>query len=157
MHRRFGWGLARAAASLVCLGMISACWGGVPESVGNHDGNLSPCPGTPNCVHTGLRYPQGTKGLYLDTSVRWGDVVPGLRAIVEAMPRTTIISETENYLHAEVRSRVFRFVDDLELLVLPDRELVVRSASRVGNSDFGVNAERVEQLRAALVEAGLLR
>jgi uncharacterized protein (DUF1499 family) len=54
------------------------------------------------------------------------------------------------------RSRLFRFIDDLELLLAEDRELVVRSASRLGSGDLGVNARRLERLRAALGEAGLL-
>ena len=75
----------------------------------------------------------------------------------EGIPRSRIITETEQYLHVEVRSKVFRFVDDLELLLAPDRELIVRSASRVGRGDFGVNAARVAGLRRLLDEAGLLR
>jgi uncharacterized protein (DUF1499 family) len=83
--------------------------------------------------------------------------MPRIREAVESMPRTKVIAADDSYVHAEVRSRIFRFVDDLELLILPDRELVVRSASRVGRSDLGVNAARVEELRRLLAEADLLR
>ena len=72
------------------------------------------------------------------------------------MPRLTIVSVSERYIHAVERSRLFRFIDDLELLLAEDRELVVRSASRLGSGDLGVNARRLERLRAALGEAGLL-
>jgi len=61
------------------------------------------------------------------------------------------------YLHAEFRSAVFGFVDDVEFYVSPPGTLQVRSASRTGYSDFGVNRERVETLRArftATAEAG---
>jgi uncharacterized protein (DUF1499 family) len=77
------------------------------------------------------------------------------RRAVEALPRTTVVRADERYLHAEVRSRLFRFVDDLELLLAEDgRRIDVRSASRVGHSDLGVNRRRVEALRQALREAG---
>ncbi len=79
-----------------------------------------------------------------------------IRTVVESMPRTTVVEQRGAYLHAEARTLVFRFVDDLELL-LTDDELVVRSASRVGRSDLGVNARRVEALRERLEEAGLVR
>ena len=59
-----------------------------------------------------------------------------------------IITASETYLHAEFRSLIFRFVDDLELLVDPVAGVIdVRSASRLGRSDFGVNRRRVEELR----------
>lgn len=83
--------------------------------------------------------------------------MPVVRAVVDSMPRTTVVKVDDRYLHAEARSRVFRFVDDLEVLVNPAGELVVRSASRIGRSDFGVNAARVEELRQRLTEAGILR
>ncbi len=85
------------------------------------------------------------------------ELPPRLEEVVQAMPRTRIITSNDSYIHAEVRSRVFRFIDDLELLIMPDRELVVRSASRVGVSDGGVNARRVEDLRERLLEADLIR
>jgi len=53
------------------------------------------------------------------------------------------------YLHATFTSRLFRFVDDLEVRVT-DGALAVRSASRVGHSDLGANRARVEALRARL-------
>jgi len=66
------------------------------------------------------------------------------------MSRVRIVTAGETYLHAEFTSAVFRFVDDVEFL-LDDAEKVVhvRSASRVGHSDLGVNRKRVEALREA--------
>jgi len=136
---------------------MSGCWGGVPDTVGVRNGQLAPCPPTPNCVHTGLRHPDGTSSIYLDGTVPRHEVMGRIRSVIEAIPRTTVVTEGPDYLHAEVRSRVFRFVDDLEVLIMPDGEVVVRSASRVGKGDLGVNAARVEELRASMVEAGLIR
>ena len=73
------------------------------------------------------------------------------RDAVAALPRTQIVSDTGSYLHAEWTSETFGFVDDLELQLQPDRsQIAVRSASRIGYSDLGVNRRRVEQLREAL-------
>ena len=80
-----------------------------------------------------------------------------MRDAVAAMPRTTIVEERQGYLHAECTSRIFRFVDDLELLRSETGDRVdVRSASRVGYGDWGVNRARVESLREALVAAGAI-
>ena len=67
-------------------------------------------------------------------------------------PRTTIVEKSDTYIHVEARSRIFRFVDDVDF-VLDVRESVihVRSASRVGHGDLGVNRRRVEQIRSALL------
>jgi len=73
------------------------------------------------------------------------------RSAVLSLPRTQIVSESDGYLHAECRSAVFGFVDDLELHLRPQSDsIAVRSASRLGYRDFGVNRKRVENLRAAI-------
>jgi len=61
----------------------------------------------------------------------------------------TFVVEEEHYWRIEFRSRVFKFVDDVELLFDRQNKLIqVRSASRVGHSDFGVNRKRVERIRS---------
>ncbi len=138
----------------LCAALAAGCGAPPPATLGVDDGDLAPCPASPNCVHTGHRHPDGTPPLYLqpEGETRWDDV----RTVVEAMPRVTVVSVSERYIHAEERSRLFRFIDDLELLWAEDNELVVRSASRLGHGDLGVNGRRVERLRATLSEAGLL-
>jgi uncharacterized protein (DUF1499 family) len=71
-----------------------------------------------------------------------------LRGILEAYPRTTIVQEGPASLKAECRSRIFRFVDDVDL-VLDDQAKAIhfRSASRLGRRDFGVNRQRMEEIR----------
>ncbi len=147
--------LAEAVVGITLCGVLSAgCGAPPPATLGVEDGDLAPCPTSPNCVHTGHRHPDGTRPLHVrtDGESSWDSV----RTVVEAMPRLTVVSASEGYLHAEERSRLFRFIDDMELLVTEDGELVVRSASRLGQGDLGVNGRRVERLRAALAEAGLL-
>jgi uncharacterized protein (DUF1499 family) len=78
------------------------------------------------------------------------------RSAVLSLPRTEIVSESDDYLHAECRSAMFGFVDDLELHLRPQSgSIAVRSASRLGYRDFGVNRKRVESLRAALADSGV--
>ncbi len=74
-----------------------------------------------------------------------------------SLPRVRIVEQTPRYLHAEARSRVFGFVDDLEFELHPDaRRIGVRSAARAGYWDFGVNRRRVERLRRRLARAGMV-
>ncbi len=71
--------------------------------------------------------------------------------VVNASPRTQIIDKQPGYLYAEFTSRVLRFVDDVEFLLdEPGRVIHVRSASRLGRLDFGVNRERIETIRTEL-------
>ncbi len=80
-----------------------------------------------------------------------------LQEVLAAEKRTTVITVGERYLHAEVRSAVFRFVDDIEFHLRPAEGLIaVRSASRLGRSDFGVNRDRVEAIRARLQSRGVI-
>jgi len=142
---------------MIPIVLLVACGGSLPDTLGERNGTLAPCPGTPNCVHTGLRHPDGTRGIYLLGSLGRSELMPRTQAVVETIPRVTIVTATDNYLHAEVRSRIFRFIDDLEIVIAVDRELIVRSASRVGRGDLGVNGRRVEWLRTELQKAGLIR
>jgi uncharacterized protein (DUF1499 family) len=64
------------------------------------------------------------------------------------MPQAVIVTDDGNYIHAEFTSRLMGFVDDVEFLADPASDQVhVRSASRLGHSDLGVNGERVKMIR----------
>lgn len=123
-----------------------------PDNLGAQDGRLATCGRRLNCVCS-----QGDPGdarRYVAPIPFKGDAMAALsaaRKAVEGMRRATVIRQEGNYLHAEFRSRLLGFVDDLEL-VLDARAgvLHVRSASRLGRRDFNVNRERVEALRARL-------
>ena len=70
------------------------------------------------------------------------------------MPRTKLVAESRHYLHYEFRSFLFRFVDDVELLVDQENAAIqFRSASRLGYSDFGVNRQRMEEIRRRFLDA----
>lgn len=112
---------------------------------------LAPCPDSPNCVSS--LAPDSDREHYIAPFSFSGDPAAAwqrLRTAVLAEKRVTIVQESKGYLHAEMRSLIFRFVDDIEFSLAADAGLInVRSASRVGYSDFGVNRKRVERIRAA--------
>ena len=113
-----------------------------PAGLGVTDGKLAPCSRKPNCV-SDQAADDGHRIAPLP------DAWDALQALLASEPRTTIVERTANYLHAEARSALFGFVDDVEFL-RGDGKIHVRSASRVGTSDLGVNRKRIEFLRSRL-------
>jgi len=138
-----------AAILFGCM-LLVCCANGSPAkpkaaAAGTH--RLAPCPNTPNCVSSTapneehyvppLRY-TGNK----DAAYRT------LAALIVSYPRARIVAKDANYLRAEFRSALFRFVDDVEFVFSPDQPMIdVRSASRVGYSDLGANRRRIEDIR----------
>lgn len=116
-------------------------------------GRLAPCPRTPNCVST--QAPAGSK--HMDPIPYTGPLAPARAKLLEVLhrhPRTRIVSEEADYLKAECRSEIFRFVDDVEFVFDDDaKHIHFRSASRLGRKDFGVNRKRMEEIAAAFRDA----
>ncbi len=78
-----------------------------------------------------------------------------LRTIIEGTPNTRIVETRPDYLYAEYTSTLIGFVDDVEFYFPPNAKIIhVRSASRLGHSDLGVNRKRVESIRARLAQSG---
>ena len=120
------------------------------ENLPNADGDImqiAPCPKKPNCVSSLDKDPgHGVEPLRHDKLKH--EAVSLLRSIIKSMPRSKIVRSTPQYLRAEFRSAIFGFVDDVELLVGETPGMIhVRSASRVGYWDLGVNRRRVEKIR----------
>ena len=135
---------------------LFSCSGTRPANLGVKDQRLAPCPATPNCVSSDDGAAHEIAAFQL--AVAPGDGWRALHAALAALSRTQIVTATDDYIHAECRSAVFGFVDDLELHLRPAQNVIaVRSASRLGHSDFGVNRKRVEKLRALLRQQGTVR
>ena len=116
-----------------------------PNNLGVSDGKLAACPGSPNCVNSQSDDPQAK--IEPLPAVAIADI----KQVVEEMERTTIIEETDNYLYAEFKSKLMGYVDDVEFYLDSGANVVhVRSASRLGQSDLGVNRKRVEEIRSKL-------
>jgi uncharacterized protein (DUF1499 family) len=141
---------AVSTAYLVNIAMsfiLAGCSGMPPADLGVRDGRLAPCPGTPNCVSSQsadrehaiepLRY-----------SISEAEAIAGLRKIILQMKGARITEEEDGYIRAEFTSAVWRFVDDVEFAFNENLKIIdVRSASRLGHSDFGVNRKRIEEIR----------
>lgn len=120
-----------------------------PENLGVVDGKLAPCPAASNCVCTDAEIPEHEMAPWSFAGSPQ-EAEEDLIAVLQANPRTKIVAQSENYIHAEVRSLVFRFVDDVEFLIDgATKQIQFRSASRVGRMDFGSNRQRMESLKAA--------
>jgi uncharacterized protein (DUF1499 family) len=123
-----------------------------PENLGVTDGRLAPCPATPNCV---CSQDEDAAHHVEPIHYEFGDPVPRLIAAVQGMSGARVVEATQTYVRAEFTSLLFRFVDDVEFLVDEEHHQIhVRSASRVGHSDLGVNRRRVEAVRRAFAAAG---
>jgi|SRR4051812_29391619 uncharacterized protein (DUF1499 family) len=119
-----------------------------PTNLGVRDGRLAPCRRTPNCVSSQA---DPADGEHYIAPITFRGAMADLRKAVESMGRSTIINAGANYLYAEYRTKLLRYVDDLEVFYDEPAGLVhVRSASRLGRRDFGVNRKRVEALRALI-------
>jgi uncharacterized protein (DUF1499 family) len=123
-----------------------------PDNLGVSEGRLAPCRRSPNCVcsqsdsRDAEHYiaPVPFKGTAAEA------MVVAKRAI-ESMERSQVVHSEPGYIYAEFRSKLLGFVDDVELLFDEKAGAFhVRSASRLGRRDFGVNRKRIELLRAKL-------
>ncbi|MDZ7803642.1 DUF1499 domain-containing protein [Thiohalophilus sp.] len=117
-----------------------------PE-LGLVDGRLQPCPASPNCVCS--EYP--SNDAYIEPLNYIGPVEEAWRRVKRVIDETggEVIAEQPDYLHAVYQTPWLRFIDDVELRLNQSQQVIhVRSASRVGRSDFGANRQRVERIRA---------
>ncbi len=119
-------------------------------NLGVNNSHLAACPASPNCVVS----QDGDAKHAIDPITYHVDreqAKETLLKVLTVVPRTEVIEKTDSYIHALSKSRIFKFVDDVEFY-FPDDEKVIhmRSASRVGESDLGVNRRRMEQIRLAM-------
>lgn len=126
------------------MGLLS---GRRPGDLGVRDGRLKPVPDSPNAVSS-----QATSAYHAIDPIPYAGTreaaLETLVDIVKTLPRTTIVTQRDDYLYAEFASALLGFVDDVEFYLPADRKIVhVRSASRLGHSDLGVNRTRVEEIR----------
>lgn len=119
-----------------------------PNNLGVQNGRLQSCPNTPNCVSSEAT---DSEHQIADLKYLGDDTIATIKAIVLAQPGAAVISETGDYLYAEFTSKLMGFVDDVEFYVDRNAQTVkVRSASRLGQSDLGVNRKRIETIRSLM-------
>ena len=113
--------------------------GPVPADLGVHNGALSPCPSPAHCARANWAVADPEAAL------------AALLPVIEATPRTQVLEQGGGYLHATATSALFGFVDDLELYADSTHGVLqARSMSRLGDSDLGVNGQRLTDLQQVL-------
>ena len=123
-----------------------------PDNLGVTKGRFVPCKRSPNCVSSQAE--RGDAEHYIEPIRFRGDAITALRKLLSAMERVTVVREAPNYLYAEFKSRLMGYVDDVEFLYEPAAGVIqVRSASRLGRRDFGVNRKRIEEIRSLMQES----
>jgi uncharacterized protein (DUF1499 family) len=127
---------------------LIGCSGTKPGSIGQ----FIDCPDKPNCISSKSMFsaqmlsPLKYKGTKLEAKET-------LLKVLKSMPRTRVSKNTENFLHIEFTSKIFRFVDDVEFYFDKPEMIHFRSASRVGHSDMGINRERMGEISRLFFEA----
>lgn len=155
--------------AVVVIGAIGAGQAGLfrstaPNDLGVREGKLKPPSDTDNSVTSqAAMYPDHPQRQYSDIAPlplplpSRGDgpaTIAKIKSLVAAMPGAKIVKSEPDYLYAQYTTRVMKFVDDVEFWYDPAARVIqVRSASRVGKGDMGVNRKRIEAVRAALAEA----
>jgi len=113
------------------------------------DGRLASCPNKPNCVSS--QAPTSDRRHYIEALTYSGEPAKArelLERAIAGMKRSRVVVREANYWRGEFRSALWRFVDDVEFLFDDNAMRIdIRSAARVGYSDFGVNRRRVEEIR----------
>jgi uncharacterized protein (DUF1499 family) len=147
----------KTIAVVIGLWMISGCTGKHLTVLDDNTLSLDGCYPLPNCVSstTWIFYNRTSP---FELAIPREDAWPRIKDVIANIPRTEIVEENDVYIHAKCRSRVFRFVDNLELLLHPDQDKIsIRSSSMIAIFDLGVNRWRIYQLRKQLEEMKIIK
>ena len=129
--------------------LLTACGAGTTTMT---DRSHLPCGDSPRCVSTQDDREDFNIAPFELTN---GTNIDQIETVALSFPRSSVAAKEGNYLRIEYKSKIFRYVDDMELKI-EDGQLLVRSEARIGYYDFKVNRKRVEAFRAKLIETGLI-
>lgn len=154
--------LALAVVAVLLAARLGAFAGRMPADLGVRDGRLKPPSRTENSVSSQADLwpdaPQKAYARIAPLPLPGGDAkaaIARIAAVVEDLPGARVVERRDDYLYAQFTTALMRYVDDVEFWVDPAAGVVqVRSASRLGSKDFGVNRARIESIRARLAAAG---
>ncbi|OQY41460.1 MAG: hypothetical protein B6227_05025 [Fusobacteriia bacterium 4572_74] len=139
---------------ILSLLLLVGCTPATKKETGIIQGKFYPCPTSPNCVSSMVI----EKNSHYIKPIVYNNITRNLAkekiiVILEKSKNTTIIEYNDEYIHAEVRSAFFKFIDDIEFYFPKDKNIIhVRSLARTGYSDFGVNRKRMEKIRVKFYE-----
>jgi uncharacterized protein (DUF1499 family) len=136
-------------AIIVSIVFPASAWA-ASSNLGVKDGYLFSCPATPNCVVS-----QNADEAHAIAPIEYHTDLAKAREtllkVLTVVPRTEVVEQTPSYIRAQSKSRIFKFIDDVEFYFPSDEKVIhLRSASRQGESDLGVNRRRLEQIRLAM-------
>lgn len=142
--------MTKQTSLLLCIFILLLGCSATPAQLGVVNGQLTPCPETPNCVNS-----QTTNEAHFVAPIYFigttQEAQIHLLQILKEFEQSKIVSVQENYIRAEFTSKIFSFVDDVEFYFPASEKAEViihlRSASRIGYSDLGANQKRIEQIR----------
>jgi uncharacterized protein (DUF1499 family) len=148
--------LVALSALIIAIGAPMGLFSGTrPDNLGVHDARLAPPRRTPNNVNSQIDRKADAEH-YIEPLRYAGDARQAwlaLRRVVDGMQRVTVVKSEPNYLYAEFSTKLMGYVDDTEFYLDEKAGVIhVRSASRLGRSDFGVNRGRIESIRAKLAQ-----
>ena len=151
------YGLLALVGLVLLAARLGAFTGSPPNDLGVKEGRLKAPSLTPNSVSSQaalyVGHPQQSDAAIDPLPLKSAGAAASLESLsvlIKAMPGTTVVLQQPDYLYAQSQTRWLKFVDDVEFWVNPERGVIeVRSASRLGRKDFGVNRQRVELIRAA--------
>jgi uncharacterized protein (DUF1499 family) len=135
---------------LLCVVMMLGCSSGRPANPDVTNDKLLPCPDSPNCVSS----QSPDKRHFIEPIPYEGkrqQARDRLVAVIQGMKRSKIVTVRDDYIYAEFISAFFHFVDDVEFFFDTETKIIhMRSASRIGYYDFGVNRKRLEEIKSML-------
>ena len=134
---------------------LAGCKSTEPEILGLQNGKLAQCPDKPNCVlsqdsdEEHAIEPLAFTGTAAEAQAAMQQVIAAYEG-----EKAEVVTAEGHYMYITFTTSLMKYVDDLELLIVPGEKIHVRSASRVGHSDMGANRKRVESIREALASIG---
>ncbi len=148
------------ALGAIAAGQAGLFRGSAPTDLGARGGRLKPPSATDNSVTSQATlypaHPQHQASQIAPLALR-GDgpaTIARIKSVVQAMPDATVVKSDADYLYVQFTTPLMKFVDDTEFWFDPAAQVIqVRSASRIGKGDMGVNRKRIEAVRAALAAA----
>ena len=157
IFRLIAIGVTVIAALVLLAGQLGLLKGTPPGDLGVREGKLKRPSATANSVSSQARlwpaHPQREDADIAALALR-GDgpaTIAKVKALLQSLPGATIVDSRADYLYVQFTTRVMKFVDDVEFWFDAENGVIqVRSSSRVGSRDFGVNRQRIEALREKL-------
>jgi uncharacterized protein (DUF1499 family) len=150
-------GLVALAVAVLLAAQLGAFSGRAPSNLGVREGKFKPPSKTANSVSSQadlwVQHPMQDEARIAPLALKGSGAATLLqiRRIAEALPGAKVVESRDDYLSLQFTTRWMKFVDDAEFWFDPVNNVVqVRSASRVGRKDFGVNRARIESIRQAL-------